>query len=97
MNAQQQCQAGEKTWFIRSMTDMSCHNSMIYSCILLELVSSLLLSYIYIYPLLLRWTDEERRAYLASIDDSKHPFFAESIEDMDPNMVEAFRLKVEVE
>eukprot|EP01084_Bolivina_argentea_P215406 365693_1 len=37
------------------------------------------------------WTDEERKAYLASIDDSKHPFFAESIEDMDPDMVEAFR------
>jgi hypothetical protein len=37
------------------------------------------------------WTDEERRSYLASIDDSKHPFFAQSIEDMDPDMVEAFR------
>ncbi len=44
------------------------------------------------FPNIRRWTDEERKAYLASINDSKHPFFAESIDDMDPNMVEAFRL-----
>jgi hypothetical protein len=36
------------------------------------------------------WTDEERRAYLAGIDDETHPFFAD-VDKTDPVMLEAFR------
>ncbi|KAG5187785.1 hypothetical protein JKP88DRAFT_287884 [Tribonema minus] len=36
------------------------------------------------------WTDEERKAYLAGIDDETHPFFAD-VDKVDPVMLEAFR------
>ncbi|CAM9503382.1 unnamed protein product [Chrysoparadoxa australica] len=37
------------------------------------------------------WSDEDRQAYLDGVNVDTHPFFAEKVEDMDPELAAAFQ------